>query len=152
MSLLDAVITKDVDACFMSQPKKEFAARHKLKVIEIPAQPMVFFTTVSTSLPFVQKHGDICKRVLMALLDGIAFYKTQRERSIQIMIDKHNKEGLLDRAVAEMLYDQLAPVLEPKLYPSLDAVFNVYEEAKRQNKESEKIHPLALWDFHLLRE
>lgn len=32
------------------------------------------------------------------------------------------------------------------------AVFNVYEEAKRQSKDAERIHPLALWDFHLLRE
>jgi ABC-type nitrate/sulfonate/bicarbonate transport system substrate-binding protein len=152
MSLLDAVLAKEVDACFMSQPKREFAARHGLKVIEIPAQPMVFFTTVSSSLPFVQKHPDIVKRVLMGLLDGIAFFKTQKEKSIEILIRKHNKEGVLDRQVAEMVYDALAPILEPKLYPSLEAVFNVYEEAKRQSKDAEKIHPLALWDFHLLRE
>src|SRR3954469_2497577 len=42
MSLLDALLTKDVDACFMSLPKKEFAERNGLKIIEIAPQPMVF--------------------------------------------------------------------------------------------------------------
>ena len=152
MSLTDALEHKEIDAAFLSQPKREFALRKGLKVIDIPAQPMVFFTTVSTSLPFVQKNPDVVKRVLKGLLDGIAFFKTQREKTIEILIKRHNAEGLLDRAVAEKLYDALAPMLEPKLYPKLEAVFNVYEEAKRQSKDAEKIHPLALWDFHLLRE
>jgi ABC-type nitrate/sulfonate/bicarbonate transport system substrate-binding protein len=152
MDLIEALKTKEVDAAFMSMPKSEFAKREGLKVIDIAPQPMVFYTTVSSSLPFVQKHPDVVKRVLMGLIDGVAFFKTQREKTIQILLDKHDTEGKLDRATAEKLYDDLAPQFEPKLYPSLEAVFNVYEEAKRQSAEAEKIHPLALWDFHLLRE
>lgn len=152
MNMLDAVKTKEVDAAFVSQPNRTFAERAGLKVIDIPAQHMVFFTTVSSSLPFVQKNPDIVKRVLKGLLDGIAFFKTEREATIKIIMDKHVDEGALDREIATKIYDDLAPILEPKLYPSLDAVFNVYEEAKRQSKEAEKIHPLALWDFHMLRE
>jgi ABC-type nitrate/sulfonate/bicarbonate transport system substrate-binding protein len=152
MNMLDAVKTKEVDAAFVSQPNRTFAERAGLKVIDIPAQHMVFFTTVSSSLPFVQKNPDIVKRVLKGLLDGIAFFKTERERTIDIIQKKHVDEGALDREIATKIYDDLAPILEPKLYPSLDAVFNVYEEAKRQSKEAEKIHPLALWDFHMLRE
>jgi hypothetical protein len=71
---------------------------------------------------------------------------------VRILMEKHAKEGALDRAAAEALYDELAPRLDAKLYPSLNAVFNVYEEAKRQSKDAEKIHPLALWDMHFLRE
>jgi ABC-type nitrate/sulfonate/bicarbonate transport system substrate-binding protein len=152
MSLTEAVKTGEVDACFLAQPKREFAVRQGLKAIEIPVQPMVWFTTVSSSLPFVQKHPDIVKRVLMGLLDGVAFFKTQRDRTIKIIAERHTSEGAMDIDVATKLYDQLAPMLEPKLYPSLAAVANVYEEAKRQSREAEKIHPLALWDFHFLRE
>lgn len=152
MSMLDAIKTKEVDAAFVSQPNRTFAERAGLKVIDIPPQHMVFFTTVSSSLPFVQKNPDIVKRTLKGLLDGIAFFKTERERSIDIIQKKHVDEGPLDREIATKIYDDLAPILEPKLYPSLDAIFNVYEEAKRQSKDAEKIHPLALWDFHMLRE
>jgi ABC-type nitrate/sulfonate/bicarbonate transport system substrate-binding protein len=152
MNMLDAIKTKEVDAAFVSQPNRTFAERAGLKVIDIPAQHMVFFTTVSSSLPFVQKNPDIVKRTLKGLLDGIAFFKTEREATIKIIMDKHVDEGALDREIATKIYDDLAPILEPKLYPSLDAIFNVYEEAKRQSKDAEKIHPLALWDFHMLRE
>jgi hypothetical protein len=58
----------------------------------------------------------------------------------------------MDRVAATKVYDEIASSLEPKLYPSMNAIFNVYEEAKRQYKDSDKVHPLALWDFHFLRE
>jgi hypothetical protein len=113
---------------------------------------MIYFATVSSSLPFTQKHPDLVAKMLRGMLDGIAFFKTEREKTVRILMDKHTKEGQLDRDAANKLYDELAPNLEPKLYPSLQAVFNVYEEAKRQSKDAERIHPLALWDFHFLRE
>ena len=152
LGMLDAIKTREVDAAFVSQPMRSFAEQAGLKVIDIPAQPMIFFTTVSSSLPFVQKNPELVKRVLKGLLDGIAFFKTQRDATIKIIQEKHVAEGVLNREIATKLYDDLASVLEPKLYPSLDAIFNVYEEAKRQSKDSEKIQPLALWDFHFLRE
>ena len=31
------------------------------------------------------------------------------------------------------------------------AIANVYEEAKRQDKDAEKINPLELWDLHAIR-
>ncbi len=152
MNMIDAIATKEVDCALISNPQLSFAERAGLKIIDVPAQPMVFFTTVSSSLPYVQKNPEIVKRVLKGLLDGIAFFKTQRDASIKIIQEKHVAQGNLDLELATRVYDDLAPILEPKLYPSMDAVFNVYEEAKRQSKESEKIHPLALWDFHHLRE
>ncbi len=45
-------------------------------------------------------------------------------------------EGALDRDAVEKLYDDLAPTLEPKLYPSLAALGNVYLEALRQDKDA----------------
>ena len=103
MGLTEAVKTSEVDACFVAQPKREFALRQGLKVIDIPVQPMVWFTTVSSSLPFVQKHPDVVKRVLMGLLDDIAFFKTQRERTIKILQERHTSEGVLDVAMATKL-------------------------------------------------
>ena len=151
-SLMEMVVDADIDACFMSQPKTEFAERAGLKVIELPPQPMVFFMTVSSSIKMVEEHPDIVDHVLRATLEGIAFFKQNREKTIQILMDKHDKEGVLDRDAAENLYDDLAPTLEPRLYPGLDAINNVYQEAVKQNADAAKIHPLALWNFHFLRE
>lgn len=153
--LLDMVADGDVDACFMNQPRREFARRRGLKLIDVPAQPMVFFMTVSSSMKMVKERPYVVSRVLKAVLEGIAYFKTNREGTINILMAKHKKEGPLDRDAAEKLYDDLAPRLEPRLYPGLDAIHNVYLEALKQdekNGDAKRIHPLALWDFHLLRE
>jgi ABC-type nitrate/sulfonate/bicarbonate transport system substrate-binding protein len=152
MGKVDAVAAGNADACFVSQPAREFAERRGLKAIDIEVQPMILFSTLSTSLPFVQKHPDIVTRMLKGMLEGIAFFKTEREKTIDILMKHQNEDGAMDQIAATKVYEEIAGSLEPKLYPSMAAIFNVYEEAKRQSKESEKVHPLALWDFHPLRE
>ena len=145
----------DIDACFMTLPNKEFAQREGLKVIDLVPQDMVFFMTVSSSMKMVEERPDIVERMLKGVLEGIAFFKTEREKTIQIIMDKHKKEGDLDRQTAELLYDDFAPILEPRLYPGLNAISNVYQEALKQDEkagDAARIHPLALWDFHFLRE
>ncbi len=153
--LLDMLADGEIDACFLGQPRREFARRRGLKVIEIAPQPMVYFVTLSSSLKMVRDHPDIVKRVIKAVLEGIAYFKINREKTIQILLNHHSKEDALDRDGAEKLYDYLAPTLEPKLFPGLDAVANVYLEALKQdegNGDAARIHPLELWNFHFLRE
>ncbi len=154
-NLMDMVKDGDVDACFMTLPNKEFAKRDGLKIIDLEPQPMVFFMTVSSSMKLVEERPDVIERMLKGVIEGIAFFKTEKEKTIQIIMDKHKKEGDLDRETAELMYDDFAPILEPKLYPGLDAIANVYQEALKQdekNGDAARIHPLALWDFHFLRE
>ncbi len=153
-SLFQMLEDGDVAACFMRQPRIEFAKRAQLKVIKIESQPMIFFMTLSSSKKMVDDHPDVVDRVLRAVLEGIAYFKMNREETIKILMEKHNKEGDLDRQMAEILYDDIAPLLEPKLYPSLKAISNVYQEALIQdaeNGDAARIHPMALWNFHFLR-
>lgn len=153
LSLMDMIQNDQVDACFLSQPRLEFARRAGLKVIDIDPQPMVFFMTVSSSLPFTQKNPDIVNRMLKSVLEGIAFFKQNPDKAIDIILKKHTAEGALDLDAATKLYNDLAPTLEPKLFPSMQAISNVYEEAVRQGGEdAKKINPMELWDFHFLRE
>lgn len=154
-SLLEMVATGDVDACFVNEPQREQARRTGLKVIDIPAQPMVFFMTISSSMKMVKEKPDVVRRVIKAVLEGIAYFKINREETIKVLMAKHKKEGDLDRDMAEKVYNDLAPRLEPGLYPGLDAVANVYQEALKQdekNGDAKRIHPLALWNFDFLRE
>jgi ABC-type nitrate/sulfonate/bicarbonate transport system substrate-binding protein len=150
-AMLDMVTDGDVDACFLSLPRTEFAKRRGLKVIEIEPQPMIFFMTISSSMGLVEKRPDIIDKMLKGVIEGVHYFKTQKEKSIQILMRHHSKEGVLDHDAAEKLYEDLAPTLEPKLYPSLAAIHNVYQEALRQSKDSAKVDPLALWDLHALR-
>ena len=103
----------------------------------------------------VDERPDVVKRVLKGIVEGIAYFKQNKEDTIKILMERHTTEGQMDRDAAEKLYNKLAPELEPRLYPGLDAIFNVYQEALKQDEahgDAARIHPLALWNFHFLRE
>jgi ABC-type nitrate/sulfonate/bicarbonate transport system substrate-binding protein len=154
-SLINMVKDGDVDAAFVNQPRTEQARRLGLKVIDIPTQDMIFFMTISSSAKMVKERPDVVKRVLKSVLEGIAFFKQNRDETIKILQAKHKKEGDLDLAMATVCYEDLAPRLEPRLYPSLAAVYNVYQEALKQdekNGDAAKVHPMALWNVNFVRE
>ena len=154
-SLLSMVADSDVDAAFVNQPRTEQARRMGLKVIDIPTQDMIFFMTISSSAKMVNEKPDVVKRVLKSVLEGIAYFKIHKDETINILMAKHKKEGDLDLDMATKVYDDLASRLEPRLYPSLPAVYNVYQEALKQdekNGDAAKVHPLALWNVNFLRE
>ena len=140
-----------VDACFLAPPASLFAKAAGLKVIDIEPLPMIQFTTVSSSLGFVEKHPDIVNRFLKGMIEGIHFFKTKPEETIKIIQERATKHGQMNREQATITHQSLAGILEPKLYPKMQAIANVYEEAIRQDKDAKKINPMELWDMQHLR-
>src|SRR6195256_807815 len=140
-----------VDAALLMARSLPFAADAGLKIIDIEPMPMIWFTTISSSLPFVEKHPDIVERFLKGIIEGIHFFKTQPEKCTEIIRQKYTKEGQLNQAQATWIYQNLSPMLEPKLYPSMAAIANVYEEAKRYDADAKNINPMELWDLHHIR-
>ncbi len=141
-----------VDAALITPPSAQFAQEAGLKVIEIEPMPMIWHTTISTSLSFVEKHPDIVERMLKAIIEGVHFFKTKPEHTIDILQRRYTKEGTMSREIAAATYALTAPQLEPKLFPSMRAINNVYQEALRQDKDAAKITPLELWDTHFIRK
>jgi ABC-type nitrate/sulfonate/bicarbonate transport system substrate-binding protein len=139
------------DATLLAPPASLFAKAAGLKVIDVEPLPMIQFTTVSSSLGFVEKHPDIVERFLKGLIEGIAFFKTKPEQAIKIIQERCTKHGQMNLEQATITHQSLAGILEPKLYPKMQAIANVYEEAIRQDKDAKKINPMALWDLHHLR-
>jgi ABC-type nitrate/sulfonate/bicarbonate transport system substrate-binding protein len=152
MPTLSQLVKKgEFDAALVAPPGGEFARALGLKVIELEPLPMIWHTTISSSLGFVEKNPDIVERVLKAIMEGIHFFKTRREDTIKILQSRYTIEGQLTREQAAATYDVIAPPLEPKLFPSMAAITNVYAEAVRQNEEAKKTNPLELWNFHHIR-
>ncbi|MBI4523981.1 MAG: ABC transporter substrate-binding protein [Deltaproteobacteria bacterium] len=147
-----AVCDGKADAAFVNAPADLFAKRAGLRLIEVDPLPMVWFTTVSTNLPFVEKHPDIVDKFLRGLIEGIAYFKTNRAEAIRIIQAKYRHRGeALDQEAVAHVYDDLAKILMPKPYASMQAISNVYELAKKLNKDAEKVEPMSLWDFHFVR-
>lgn len=141
-----------VDACFVAPPRSIDAARAGMKLIDVPALPMIWFTTISSGLPFVQRHPKLVEAFLKGLMEGIHFFKTQPARAKRTIQEHYTVEGRLDDEKTELLYRSIAEVLEPKLYPTPHAIANVYEEGLRQDKDAAKVNPMELWDLQFLRE
>jgi ABC-type nitrate/sulfonate/bicarbonate transport system substrate-binding protein len=140
-----------VDAAFIGVPTSLIAKDAGLRVIDLEPLPMIQFTSISTSMRFVEKHPDIVDRFLKGLIEGIHFFKTKPEESAKIIHKRYTKGGQLTLEQATLTQKWLADSLEPKLLPSMAALSNVYEEALRQDKEARKINPMALWDLHHVR-
>jgi ABC-type nitrate/sulfonate/bicarbonate transport system substrate-binding protein len=146
------VKNREVDACLVAPPISIMAKKAGLKVIDIEPLPMIYFTTLSTGLPFAKKHPEIVERFIKGMIEGIHFFKTQPEKSIEIIQRKFNNDGQLTMQEAKETYEHFAPRLEAKLYPTMAAISNVYQEAVHLDKDALRINPMELWDLHYLRQ
>lgn len=146
-----AVRAGKADAAFVTPPADMRARRAGMKVIDVDFLPMVWFTTISSGLPFVEKHPDIVDHFLRGICEGIAYFKTHRAESIKIIKDKYKEEGELDDETAAYLYDDLKSILQAKPYATLPAISNVFEISVQQDRAAVTTPPLSLWNFHFLR-
>ncbi len=149
--LWELVRDRVVDAALLMPPASLFAKAGGLKIIDIEPLPMIHFTTISSSLGFVEKHPGIVERFLKGMIEGIHFFKTKPDQAIRIIRDRSTKRGQMTLEQATITHRNLAGVLEPKLYPKMQAIANVYEEAIRQDRDAKKINPMELWDVHHIR-
>lgn len=146
-------VVKDggADAAFLMPPVTLFAEQAGLKVIDIEPLPMIYFTTISSSLPFVEKHPDIVDRFLKGVIEGIHFFKTRPQESIKIIQEYHTLEGKMTWEQAATTWRHMAPLLEANLFPSMKAISNVYDEAIHKDKDALRVNPMELWDLHYIR-
>ena len=140
-----------VDATLLTPPQSMMAENAGLKVIDIEPLPMIHFTTLSTSQQFVDSHPELVERFLKGLIEGIAFFKNEPEKARKIIKERHTSEGVLDDDMVAVVYSELASTLEPKLYPTMAAIGNVYDEAVRQDADAKAINPFSLWDLHFVK-
>lgn len=149
--LWDLLLDGSVDAIFQPPPGSIMAERAGLKAIDVDPLPMIWFTTISTSSAFIEKYPDIVDRFLKGLIEGIHYFKTHQKESTKIIKDLYDKEGQLDDEMAGVLYSEYRRLLEPKLYPSMEAISNVYQEGIRLDADARRVNPMELWDLHALR-
>jgi len=150
--LWQEVRDRKVDAAFLMPPGSAIARANGLKVIDIEPMPMIYFTTLSSGLKFVERHPDLVMRFLKGVIEGVHFFKTEPERSIRIIRDRYTPEGRMSEEAARETHAHLAHQLEPRLYPTMAAIANVYEEAVRLDKDARRINPMELWDLHFIRK
>ena len=137
----EAVRDGEADAAFVTPPADILSKRAGLKVIEVPFLPMVWFTTVSSGSPFVEKHPEIIDKMLRGMCEGIAYFKTHRAESIKIIKEKYKAEGDLDDETATHLYEDLKKILQAKPYATIPAISTNWSGSARGSSASIKRKP-----------
>ena len=143
----------DYEAAIVGRPDDLAARRDGMRTISLPLLPMIVFTTVSTTGTFVRENGDLIKRFLKGLADGVKYFKANKKKASEILSSTLPKErGGGDKQMIDYYYRDLTETLTETLYPTMDAIYNVYAEACRYNTAAKKVNPLELWDLHHLRQ
>lgn len=107
-------------------------------------------TSLATTRQTIQKREAVVRRFARALIEGIHFYKTQKEASMQ-SIAKFTK--LNDRAALEEAYNTYAIKYMARLpYPSLKGVETILEDLAKTNPKAKGADPKRFVEPRFLKE
>lgn len=114
---------------------------------------MIEGVTLTTTTVYVAQHEEECRSLIMALIDGVHFFKTNKAETLKI-VQTHCSDLLKMRSDEEWdcFYENQAGSLESLPYPSIEAIQNVFALAVKRDPEIKEYNPLALWDLHYVKE
>jgi hypothetical protein len=122
---------------------------HKLGV---PTVPVIHNATMCANVEWVRDNEETTTALLKSMIDAIHFFKTQPEKTREILERRYTPlMGLDGPDEVERLYDTWSGLLSPKPYLHPLAIFNVYNLDIANNPEVNFIGPFELWDTSLLR-
>ena len=116
-----------------------------LHVLPLGPLPMINGPTLTTSYTVLHKKKELGERLVKAMVLGIHFSKTKREKTEKILENLSKKKG------DSFQYRSLER-MPKKPYPDPQGVINAYELGCIKSPEAKQLSPLALWDLHYLRK
>ena len=149
----EVVVEGKYDASFIRAVDRLRALKFGAKIIEVPPMAMIEGVTLTTTTTYVSSHEEECRSLIMALVDGIHFFKTNKPDTLKI-VKQHCSELLKMRDDEEWdcFYDNQVTSLESAPYPSIEAIQNVFALAVKRDPQIKEYNPLALWDLHYVKE
>jgi ABC-type nitrate/sulfonate/bicarbonate transport system substrate-binding protein len=141
------------DASFIRAVDRLRALKFGAKIIEVAPMAMIEGVTLTTTTTYVKNHEEECRGLIMAMIDGTHFFKTNKPDTLKI-VKQHCSELLKMRSDEEWdcFYDNQVESLESAPYPSIEAIQNVFALAVKRDPQIKEYNPLALWDLHYVKE
>jgi ABC-type nitrate/sulfonate/bicarbonate transport system substrate-binding protein len=107
-------------------------------------------TSLATTRQTIQKKENLVRRFTKALVDGIHYYKTQKEASLQ-SIAKFTK--LKDRNALEEAYNTYAIKYMARVpYPTVKGVETILEDLAKTNPKARGADPKRFIEPRFLKE
>jgi ABC-type nitrate/sulfonate/bicarbonate transport system substrate-binding protein len=148
-----AVMDGKYDATFIRAVDRLRALKFGAKIIEVPPMAMIEGVTLTTTTAYVKNHQEESRSLIMALIDGIHFFKTNKADTLKI-VQKHCSQLLKMQGDEEWecFYENQISSLESAPYPSIEAIQNVFALAVKRDPQIKEFNPLSLWDLHYVKE
>lgn len=106
--------------------------------------------SVVTTSAFVMQHEDLVRRFAKAFVEGIRFYKTNKEASIR-SIGRFMQ--LKDREALEETYHHYALKMTPSVpYPSVEGMQNILSDLERENPKAKTANSREFLDLRFVKE
>ena len=140
----EALKSGKADARFISGTGERYKELG-LHVLPLGPLPMINGPTLTTSYTVLHKKKELGERLVKAMVLGIHFSKTKREKTEKILENLSKKKG------DSFQYRSLER-MPKKPYPDPQGVINAYELGCIKSPEAKQLSPLALWDLHYLRK
>lgn len=145
------VLAGEFDAAFVDLPHNLRALREGAREITVRPMPMIRGVTLTTTMAWVKSHEEETRLLIRGTVEAVHFFLTQPEKTKHIMKES-TILGLHNDEEADALYDSWSSFLERKLYPTTEAINNVFALAARLKPEIADLNPLIMWNTHYLRE
>ena len=116
-----------------------------------PANIPMLNQAIVSSQDYVQKHPDIVEKILMTLVESLAYSLAPANKSIVIK-SMTRRFQLSDPNVAEEGYQDYLVSVERKPYPSLDGLRNIRRLMATQNPKVENVKIEELVDSRFIRK
>lgn len=126
---------------------KGFAIVAELQPAKIP----LLSQAIVVSPEFLQKRGDVAERILMALVDSLAFTLAPQNKAV-VTKTMMKRFQFSDPAVGEEGYQDLQISIERKPFPSIDALRNVRRLMATQNPKVANVKIEELIDNRIIRK
>lgn len=117
-----------------------------LHVLPLDPLPMINGPTITTSMKVLRSKPELGERLVKAMVLGIHFVKTQREKTERILAN------LKQRIPASGGRYTSVARLAAKPYPDIEAVANAYRLCCMEAPKARELSPMSLWDLHYLRD
>lgn len=140
----EALKSRKADARFISGAGERYK-EIGLHVLPLGPLPMINGPTLTTSYTVLHKKKELGERLVKAMVLGIHFAKTKKDKTEKILKNLNKKKG-------ESFQYRSFERMPEKPYPDPQGVINAYELGCIKAPEARQVSPLALWDLHYLRE
>ena len=140
----EALKSHRADARFISGTGERYK-KMGLHILPLGPLPMINGPTLTTSYTVLHKKKGLGERLVKALVLGIHYAKTQRQKTKKILADLNQRTG------ENFQYNRLER-MPRKPYPDAQAIINAYELGCIKSPIAKRLSPMALWDLHYLRE